>query len=149
MKRTVFASALSLALVMTSFTTAPARADEDVAKILAGMMGLVILNEVVKKNRKPKVQQNTYRPQPIINQNAHRKNKYKKKAKKQVRKVAPQRCLTEQWTFRGSRDVYAAECLERYAKANPPRECLREVRTRDGRRQFYTPYCLRENGWRT
>ena len=138
MTRTLSALGLSLTIFFTSLTatTAPARADEDVAKVLAGLALLGILAATIDANKdeevtrtrphKPRV---TPRPVP-------------------ARKVAPRRCLRDQWTHRGVREVYAAGCMRHVSKVAPPRKCLREARTNSGPRRFYTKRCLRKHGWR-
>jgi len=139
MTRTVTALALSLSIFMTSLaaTAAPARADsEDVAKVLTGLAVLGIIAAAIdKRNEKKATRTQTHRPvvapRPVP-----------------VRKVAPRRCLREQWTHRGTRLVYGAKCMKRHANANPPRTCLREADINNGPRYFYTKRCLRKRGWR-
>lgn len=144
MTRQFIAALLSLSLAMTAMTTAPARADEDVAKIIAGLAVLGILSQVVKKNRE-KDQVVTRRDADVRPFTRHERPHYKKQ---RHQKVAPQRCLREQWTHRGTRNVYGARCMENNARAALPRECLRRAETRQGMRRFYAPRCLRQNGWR-
>ncbi len=138
MTRTLSAIGLSLTIFLTSLTatTAPARADEDVGKILAGLALLGIIAAVIDDDNEPVAR--THRP--------HRPAVTPRHVQK--RKVAPARCLREQWTHRGVREVYAARCMRNVAKFAPPRNCLREARTNSGPRRFYTKRCLRKHGWR-
>jgi len=138
MTRQFIAALLSLSLGLTAMTTAPARADEDVAKVLAGLAAIGILHQVLKNKKKPQV----------VTQGHHGGHKVHKPRKPRHAKVAPRRCVREQWTHRGVRDVYGARCMKRHAQYQPPRNCLRRVETRNGVRKFYAPRCLRKNGWR-
>lgn len=141
MTRTVSAIALSLTIFVTSLTAtaAPARADEDVAKVLAGLALLGIIAATVKANKEPE-------PVARGNHRAHRPHVTPRRSER--RKVAPRRCLRDQWTHRGVRQVYGAGCLRNTAQAKPPRACLRDARTNSGPRRFYTKRCLRKHGWR-
>ncbi|MEM9433626.1 MAG: hypothetical protein AAGA12_06860 [Pseudomonadota bacterium] len=156
MKSTAVATVLSMALALTSFSTVPARADEDVLKVLGGIAGLVILNEIVKKNREPNTQVVTGATAPRLSINRQASNTrslyrpYKKKrVVRKVNRVAPRQCLYNQWTYRGTIRVYDASCVRSFARVSGPRDCLREIRTRSGTRQFFTGTCLRQKGWTT
>lgn len=140
MTRQFIAALLSLSLGLTAMTTAPARADEDVAKILAGLAVIGILSQVLKNDDD--------RGRVVTRGYNEKYNGSKSRKKRQKAKVAPRRCLQEQWTHRGNRDVYGARCMKRHAQAKPPSNCLRRVETRNGVRKFYAPNCLRKNGWR-
>lgn len=138
MTRTLSAVGLSLTIFLTSLsaTAAPARADEDVAKVLAGLALLGIIASVANKRDEPVARKHpphrpvvTPRPVPSL-------------------KVAPRRCLQKQWTHRGTRTVYAAGCMQHASKSAPPRACLQAARTKSGPTRFYSPGCLRKHGWR-
>jgi len=120
MRRPFLASILSIALVATSFTAVPARADDDVLKTIAGLAAIGILVKVAKDKRD----------------------------RDRRTKVAPQRCVRDQWTHRGTRQVYGARCMQRHARAQLPQTCLRQNQTNSGPRYFYAPRCLRQQGWR-
>lgn len=139
MTRQFLAALLSLSLGLTAMTTAPARADEDVAKVLAGLAVIGILSQVLK---------NDDHDGRVVSRNPVGAPKVHRPHKPRRAKVAPRRCIREQWTHRGTRDVYGARCMKRHAKVSPPRNCLRRVETRNGVRKFYAPRCLRKNGWR-
>jgi len=140
MTRQFIAALLSLFLGLTAMTTAPARADEDVVKIIAGLAVLGILANAAKDNTREVVTQRAPKPrhpQPV------RKQKVQK-----ARKVAPSRCLQQQWTHSGSREVYGAGCMQKNTRHALPRNCQRRIETRRGVQSFYMPNCLRNNGWR-
>lgn len=130
------AAVLSMSLAISTLSTTPARADEDVAKVLAGLVALGIIAKVIDDRNDRKVTRHA-KPAPVVVQ------------PKPVRKVAPNRCLRNQWTHRGNRQVYSAHCMRRHTDVRLPRDCRREVRTRDGENfRFFTPRCLRQHGWR-
>lgn len=143
MTRQFIAALLSLSIGLTAMTTAPARADDDVAKILAGIAVIGILSQVLKDDDKGRVV--TRSNQGTWNGNKHGTVK---KRPRHVVKKAPRRCLRQQWTHRGNRDVYGARCMKQNAGHALPRNCLRRIETRNGPRAFYAPNCLRREGWR-
>lgn len=148
MKRTFIASVLSFALVATSFTAAPARADEDVLKVIAGLVVLGAIAKAVddRKDRKAARVARSHQ-QPAYQQ--PRKHRHQKVLRQQRRaKAAPQHCLRNQWTHRGERQVYGARCMQKNARAQLPQNCLRQAKTNSGPRYFYTKRCLSNNGWR-
>lgn len=143
MKRTLTAGLLSLSLAATSLTatTAPAQADEDVFKVIAGLVVLGAIANQVKKNKESN---------RVVTRNAGRGHGHGhvRKPVKRIRKVAPQRCVRETWTHRGQREVYGARCMQRHAQAQLPQNCLRQNKTNSGPRYFYGKRCLRNQGWR-
>lgn len=136
MTRQFIAALLSLSLGFSAMTTAPARADEDVIKVIAGLAMLGILANSIKHNKREGVTRTPTRPRAVH------------PVRPRHSKVAPRRCLREQWTHRGTRNVYGAHCLQRNTRHALPRSCKRRVETRRGVRKFYTPHCLRKHGWK-
>lgn len=149
MKNTFIASVLSIALAATSFTVTPARADEDVAKIIAGLALLGIIAHSAKKDRRRETA-------PVTRRGYRHGHGHVGTSPRRIGKVAPRRhvkvaprdCQRAQWTHRGERIVYGARCLQRNVKARLPQDCLRQARTNSGPRFFYTQRCLRKSGWR-
>ncbi|MEM9585034.1 MAG: hypothetical protein AAGA08_18140 [Pseudomonadota bacterium] len=146
MRRTFIASVLSIALAATSFTAAPARADEDVFKVIAGLVVIGALAKAARDHEKRKAARVSRSHQQPVYQKPHRPHKVHRPHRSA--KVAPQRCLRDQWTHRGERQVYGARCTQRHANANLPQNCLRQAKTNSGPRFFYTKRCLRDHGWR-
>lgn len=134
MTRTLSAIGLSLTIFLTSLTatSAPARANDDVAKIIAGLALLGIIAAAIDDD----------------DDHVARQVPHVKKRPARHRKSAPQRCLRDQWTHRGVRQVYGAGCMRKHANVAPPRQCLRDARTNSGPRRFYTKRCLQKHGWR-
>ncbi len=147
MRRPILASILSIALVATSFTAAPARADEDVFKVIAGLVVIGALANAANKKRDreraraAQVNRRVEHPTPLYQKN-------RRATRIDRARVAPQRCIREQWTHRGNRQVYGARCMQRHAQAQLPQTCLRQNQTNSGPRYFYAPRCLRQQGWR-
>ena len=142
MRKQFVATLVSAALAATSFTATPARADEDVLKVLGGLVVLgVIANQIDKRNDRKAAQQRAR------NTTIHTP-RYAPSVKTSRIKRAPSRCVREQWTHRGIREVYGARCMQTHAKAQLPQACLRQNQTNSGPRYFYAPRCLRQNGWR-
>ena len=147
MFRRSIATLLSAALVATSVSTAPARADEDVAKVLGGLVVLGLIAKAIddRNDRKRDVRHSgTIVHPPVV----HRDPGLRRHPIKRHRKIAPQRCLRETWTHRGTRTVYGARCMQRFSQAQLPHRCLRENQTRSGPRYFYTRNCLSQYGWK-
>lgn len=148
MKRTILASVVSLALAATSVSTTPARADEDVLKVIAGLVVLgTIANAVKHRNERKAARVSRNHQQPVY-QDPHHHRQHKVHRQHRRAKAAPQRCLRDQWTHRGERQVYGARCMQKHARAQLPQNCLRQARTNSGPRYFYTKRCLRNHGWR-
>ncbi len=143
MKKQFVAMVVSAALAVTSFSATPARADEDVFKVLGGLVVLGILANQIEKNKDRKAAAQA----PARNGTVYTQ-RLGPSVKKRAAKRAPSRCVREQWTHRGTREVYGARCMQRHARAQLPQNCLRQNQTNSGPRYFYAPRCLRQNGWR-
>ena len=136
MTRQFIAALLSLSLGFSAMTTAPARADEDVIKVIAGLALLGILVNAANKNKNREVAVEAPR----------RQRHTQRVPRRSVEKVAPRRCLREQWTHRGVRNVYGARCMKNNARYALPRNCKRTIGARKGVRKFYARRCLRKIG---
>lgn len=152
MTKQLTAMMLSISLALTAISTTPVRASEqDVLKALLGIGAVLAIGTAINKEKHRKEARQSQRvtrhkqthTNPAVGQ------WLKKDDFRNARKVAPNRCIREQWTHRGYRNVYGARCMERHAKARLPNDCLRRAKTNDGPRRFYTVRCLRNNGWRT
>ena len=144
MSKKFLAMMLSVSLALTSVTVTPARADDDVGKVIAGLAALLAIGVVVNKNKHRRENQRVTRQNHTDTWAPERKSR---RHVKHVKK-APQRCLRNQWTHRGNREVYGARCMQRHANAQLPNRCLRHADVNQGPRRFYTKRCLRKTGWR-
>ena len=143
MKRAFIASVLSLSLAATTISVAPARANEDVLKVIAGLAVIGAIAKIHNDKKKQQVSRSHKQPvyqQPQRARKAHRPQGHAK--------VAPQQCLRSQWTHRGERQVYGARCIQQNARVTLPQNCLRQSSSNSGPRYFYTQRCLSNHGWR-
>jgi len=136
--RHFIATILAASLAVTGFTAAPARADNDAAKIIAGVAALAIIGAAVADSRKsshapayghgyakpqhkgykPHVSQNRYNHAGVIPlRNAHQPQRHGysghghgKRHGAGNRVVLPQACLIRDGYDRA---VYSARCLRR------------------------------------
>lgn len=145
--RTGIAALLSFALGTGMMAPAPARANEDVAKILAGIVALYITSEALKDRNKAHATPVPPRKKYVDPRRPTHREPHPHGHRHAKPKIAPEQCLRNQWTHRGHRQVYGARCMARRANAEPPRSCMRHAHTNDGPRRFYTKRCLRRNGW--
>lgn len=132
---------LSASLAVTSITATPARANEDVGKVLAGIAALAIIGTAVNKHKHRKEEKRVTRKAPSQN--------WAPVPQRRNVKRAPQKCLRNIWTHRGNREVFGARCMIQNSTAQLPSRCLRQVKVKQGPSQFYSKQCLRQNGWRT
>lgn len=145
--RKFIALILCLSLAITGFSAAPARADNDVAKVLAGLAALAIIgaaiNEAQDDNRRRDhvTRQPVYTPPPPP--------RTRPLPPRIARYDLPGSCLRD---FRGynGRKLLGKRCLEnnyRHA-ASLPQSC--QVTFWNGRkyRTAYKPRCLNKNGYR-
>ncbi|MEL6888715.1 MAG: hypothetical protein AAFO86_08390 [Pseudomonadota bacterium] len=138
--QTRFISAIAaLAIVVTGFSAAPARAgDDDAAAAIAALLGLAVIGAVIadkRKDKKERVVVHPRRPKPL--------------PPRVSRKLLPQQCLRSFHTDRGQRRVFGQRCLHRnYGFVNSlPRQCHREFYTDRGWRQGYGARCLNRHGY--
>jgi hypothetical protein len=135
MFKTLSAAALSLTLVLTSFTATPARADvEDVAKVLGGLALLYAIGRAVESNAETR---RAPAHPPKVGHSIRSRN------------VIPAQCFREVVSRGEIRRGYGARCMQnnvRRAGALPP-QCIRQVETRRGVQNLYAPRCLERNGW--
>ncbi|MEO0669424.1 MAG: hypothetical protein AAFZ99_16050 [Pseudomonadota bacterium] len=138
--QTRFISAIAaLAIVVTGFSAAPARAgDDEAAAAIAALLGLAVIGAVIadkRKDKKERVVVHPKRPKPL--------------PPRVSRKLLPQHCLRSFHTDRGQRRIFGQRCLHRnYGFVNSlPRQCHREFYTDRGWRQGYGARCLNRHGY--
>ena len=160
MIRSFLAILLGAAVMLGAIGIAPVRANDDVAKVIAGIAGLYILNKALegRKDGASRRDGRHHRKQVYRHgrhhDGAHRIQRkrhdrgYGIHHRRHVQKSAPRRCLREHWTRRGTQHVYGARCMQHRARYALPRNCLRRARGHGGPAYFYSPRCLRQHGWR-
>ncbi|ATF19881.1 hypothetical protein [Phaeobacter gallaeciensis] len=132
---------VAAAIAVTGFSTAPARADEDVAKVLAGLAVLGIIGAIVKNNRDDDRQQVT-RP--------HRPHRPKPLPPRVARYDLPAQCVRYFPRYSQSRTLMGRGCLRKQYgfEHKLPRAC--QVTFWNGKRNRvgYRPDCLKNRGYR-
>lgn len=146
--RTLAAGLISLVVAVTGVTAAPtpARADQDAAAIIAGIIALYAIGRAIEeRNDDRAAQQSAARPRALGE--PHRGVRGGR-GHRNLR-VAPARCFRELDTPRGYVRGYGARCMERNVPrpALLPDRCIRRVHTYRGVRNLYGGRCLARNGW--
>ena len=144
--RKFIAFVLATSIAITGFSAAPARADEDVAKILAGLAVLGILGVAINKERHKNrnVTRTPVNPEPAY--------PAPRPLPPQVTRYdLPAECLRYFPEFRDGRNLVGQRCLRKQYRHNVkslPQQC--RVTFWDGRRHknAFKPRCLRRNGYR-
>ncbi|WP_224825057.1 hypothetical protein [Cognatishimia sp. MH4019] len=146
MTKGLIASVLAAALALTSLPTAPARADDELAKILAAgtvlfIIGKAIENENKSKKRTKQVHHHHYKPKAKKKKHVHQRPHQSARL--------PGYCLTRVRTWEGPRKILSGRCLRRnYDYVDSlPRKCRRQVETYEGVRRGWGPGCLRKQGY--
>jgi len=143
----------AVALAVTTFTAAPAQAQEDyrAGQAIATILGLAVVGALINDHRKDKKRDERYRA-PVRNQAHGNANRFQPKALPQLvdRKLLPQQCLRSFQTRNGPTRMFAQRCLERTYRAvnRLPQNCAIRVRTDRGPQFGYEARCLRRNGYR-
>lgn len=156
--RQFIATIAAVAIAITGFSAAPAKAgDDDVAAALAVILGLAVVGTVInKRNDDKKARQQVYAPAP----KSHAKPRHVQPNRGHIqprplprqvnRKLLPQQCLYNLQTQNG-RNIqgFGQRCLNRnYQFANSlPQECGRRVWTRNGAGYAYGAQCLSKYGY--
>ncbi|MEM6373429.1 MAG: hypothetical protein AAF727_11710 [Pseudomonadota bacterium] len=151
MHRPFIATIAALAIAITGFSAAPARAgDDEVAAALAVILGLAVVGTAINKRndeKKARQQANTYKPRA---QPRHTHVQPRPLPRRVSRHLLPQRCLFNLTTARGQNiQGFGQRCLSRhYGFSNSlPNECARRVHTRQGLGIAYGARCMSRNGY--
>lgn len=148
----------SLAIAITGFSAAPARAGSDeLGTALAVILGLAVVGTVINKRndeKKARRQENRQQPRPHAGRRPPEYVQPRPRpphADRNVnRKLLPQKCLYNMRTENGrSIQAFGQRCLERnYRFTNSlPQRCSRRVWTRNGAGFAYGARCLNRNGY--
>lgn len=143
--RKFIAFVVCLSLAITGFSAVPARADEDVAKVLAGLAALAIIGAAIKDSRdndrkdyvsrQPNYTPPAYKPRPVPSRVA--------------RYDLPAKCQREYRGF-GDRKLLSNSCLQKNYRhaARLPQQC--RVTFWNGKRNktAYKSRCLTRQGYR-
>ncbi|MVO16452.1 hypothetical protein [Parasedimentitalea huanghaiensis] len=143
--RKFIAFVLATSIAITGFSAAPARADENVAKILTGLAVLGIIGVAINKDRKRNrtVTRTIVDPEPVY-------PKPRPLPPRVSRYDLPAHCLRFFPAYKDGRNLMGQKCLRKnyhHSKALP-QHC--RVTFWNGRRHknAYRPHCLRQKGYR-
>lgn len=139
MFKTAIAGVTALSLTLASATPAQAGgiSQEDLGKLLFGLVAVATIGTAIKNNDRNRQVRNTPQseqpPQRTRNQNR-----------------LPRRCVDSVDTWYGAQQIVDRDCLEqRYRHvAQLPRQCQVRVYTNRGPRNGFDPHCLRDEGYR-
>ncbi len=140
MHRKFIALILASALAITGLSAAPARADGDTARLLAGLAALALIGAAIQKNHRRDVvsrdRSPIVRPQPL--------------PLSVSRFDLPKKCVRRHSVNGWKRQLAGAWCLKRnYAhNGSLPNACRLDYREGHRNRTGYAPQCLRNRGYR-
>lgn len=159
MTRRFIGIVIGAAVAVTAIGNAPARADDDVARALAAIVGLAIVGSVINNrlddNNNRAVTRRyegrdifgrpgTRRPDSVI----HRVNP-RPLPRRVAKRLLPGQCLRSFDTRDGRYRIFGKRCLERnfdYARSLP-RACKVSFRANQKKRRGYDARCLRREGY--
>ena len=163
MSRKFIATVVAAALAVAMIGNAPARADEDVARALAAIVGAAVVGAIInqqlqddKKGKKNKVA--THRKnKPVANvwpQGGRTDRVIRRAAPRPLpdrvkRKLLPGQCLRSFDTRDGRARVFAKKCLNKNYAHNRslPRTCAVKFRSHKKKQHGYDARCLRRQGY--
>ena len=150
----------AIAIAITGFSAAPARAgNDDLGAALAVILGLAVVGTVINKrndDKKARRQVHTHTPQPKPKaaprhvQPHHGHIQPRPLPRHVNRKLLPQRCLFNLETVKGrSIQGFGQRCLKRNYQFTHalPQQCGRRVLTRNGTGYAYGARCLTNQGY--
>lgn len=124
---------LSTALALSPMAATPARANDDLGKILAGVALLAIIGSAVSNS-----QASSPPPAPAHPPRGHA-----------AKRPLPQECRHDVRDRGRTITVYGKQCLQRNVRGRVrlPDICEREMSVFGRDRDVYTAHCLRRHGW--
>jgi hypothetical protein len=145
---------LAASVAITGFTAAPARADDDLGKFLAGLAAIAIIGAAIESSRDDDVRvirKNTVRVTPGHNHhhNKHKHNNVRPLPQNVKKFDLPAHCLRK-FPGLGNKRVLGRNCLAKsYRHVNAlPQACKIAVDRGQKHRVGYEMLCLRERGYR-
>lgn len=154
MLRTLTAGLMALTLTFTTATSTQAQnaSQEDIGKLIFGLLATVAIANAVKNNRDDRddrVERHVTKPQIV---RPHRNNPgrvERQQRRNNARTTLPRRCLNTVEGRFGTQRMLGKHCLNRnFAHAESlPRRCEVRVFTSRGPRNGFDPQCLRQQGF--
>ncbi len=154
MSRKFIATVVAVAVSVTLAGQGPARADEDLARLLATVVGVAIVGAVVnnslEKADKDRVSRNRIaysRARPAVTPRGEVIRRARPPG--HAKRFLPGDCLRSFDTRDGRLRVFGKRCLERNYDfvRSLPRACKVTFRTQGKKRQGYRARCLRRSGY--
>lgn len=148
MSRKFIASIVAAAITVTAVSSAPARADDDLVKIIIGAAAIYALSQTLDNDRPRYGTVSRERP-PV----AYRPDLTPRPLPDRARKAKPipARCLKYVESRKGNTvRLLGQRCLNRHYRHvhRLPERCQAKVRTYNGVRYGYKPRCVRKHGFR-
>lgn len=160
MSHKFIAAVVAAALAVVTIGNAPARADEDVARALAAIVGAAVVGAIInhelkdrkeekrvtqrKDSRVPEVWRRDQSSDRVIRRSEPRPLPAQVK-----RKLLPGNCLRSFETSDGRARVFSKKCLKENYTFNRslPQACAVKFRTQKKRQSGYDARCLRRQGY--
>ena len=158
MSRKFIAVIAGAALAVTAIGTAPAQADEDLARTLAAIVGIAIVGKVIKDRLDDDDDDRVvyrdriddrYTYTAPRNDTVIRRVEPRPLPRSVQRRLLPGECLRSWQTRDGRERVFDKKCLKKnYSFANSlPRSCEVKLRVNNKKRRGYDARCLRRDGY--
>ncbi|MGA9254699.1 MAG: hypothetical protein WBV71_19920 [Roseobacter sp.] len=160
MSRKFIAIVASAALLITAVGNAPARADEDLARLLATVVGVAIVGAVISnkldddKDKDDRVSRRSTDRDGITRQATPRGDVIRRAEtgafpRRTNRQLLPGACLQSFDTRDGRYRVFGKKCLQQNYRftSDLPRACKVKFRANGKKRNGYGARCLRRSGY--
>jgi len=146
----VTAGVTAIALTLTSAAPVQARglSEDDIGKILFGLVAAGVLSQALQNHQKPRqaapVPQNYTQRAPAPNTRSQSDPRHRGVA------ILPRQCLQNVETRFGTHRIFARRCLQRNDVniRSLPRQCAVRLRADNAIRRGYDPQCMRAAGFR-
>jgi len=144
MSKRFFATFLSATIILTSLSTAPARAADrgEMTRLLLGAGTILFLGHALSNS-------NRNHNSGTVTRRRGDGNHHNPRHIQPRHKVVPSACLRVNRFDRGPKRYFGNRCLNNNMRNawRLPDHCLRTVRTNRGKRTVFGARCLRQNGW--
>lgn len=152
MFRKLSTSLIAASLVLTSFTTTPAIADErNTARVIATILGIAMVGKIIKDSRDDKRKVSLRPPEdPFADPKPDHPLKPRPLPRRADTKLLPSYCLQSYDGLDGVVNMFDRDCLEQNYRFVDymPLHCEQVVDTFDGFREGFEARCLRHTGYR-
>lgn len=149
MKRQFIASVLAVSIAFTGFSTAPAKAGNELEQFLFGVTALMIIGAAMSDQNNGQVTRKKPHQQAVTTPHYKPKKKKTHKPRRNMKKM-PWECVAKRRLHgrSGPRLIKANCAWNNVRRPNLlPNRCMTTKHTRRGFRDFYIAPCLRRAGW--